>query len=59
MDSKMPKTRKTIDAQAIGIENRPVWKGPGLNFAWPQTTLDTIGINQARLFPATASENNA
>lgn len=24
MDRIMPKTRKTIDAQAIGIENRPV-----------------------------------
>ena len=55
----MPKTRKVTAAHASGIENLPVWNGPGVNFFWPQTTRAKIGTPQARLFPATAREKRA
>lgn len=55
----MPKIRKMTAAQAIGIENLPVWNGPGVNFFCPQTARAKMGMPQARLFPATAREKSA
>lgn len=59
MASKVPKIKNRTASQAIGVDSLPVYIGPGLNFFWPQTTRQKMGVPQARLFPATASENSA
>jgi len=51
MERMMPKMRKITAVQAIGVERAPVWKGPGLNLCWPQTTRAKMGMPQARLLP--------
>lgn len=60
MASVIPKSKKAIASQPIGRDNlSPVYTGPGLNFFWPHTRRQKIGVPQATLFPATAREKRA
>lgn len=56
----MPKIRNAIASHPIGLDSlSPVYTGPGLNFFWPQTRRQKIGVPQATLFAATAREKSA
>lgn len=55
----IPKIKKMMAVHAIGTLSLPVKNGPGLNFFWPHTTRQKMGIPHAKLLPATASEKSA
>jgi hypothetical protein len=60
MASKMPKPKKAMASQPMGRESlSPVYTGPGLNLAWPQTRRQRMGVPHATLLPATAREKRA